>query len=441
ARLPAVLHRALERYPTLSLVVEHWNLGSYNIDEAGKFSDGNALLNLLFFENLQVVNNDGPHDVTFIALRHLISLAPNEREDYWCGNVWEGHEETLAQAEEWFKLPGNGKYQPLHHFTELALTLAPSDFEEHCLTIVDPAHLERLELKLPVISKPNVLVPLRFTALCHLALETYEEQLDNVLDPFFRIQCMGTSLASLTLRTVYPISRDLLLDLLDAHGPTLKKLILRNDLHQSSSYAAPGRVFPSSSIHVDSICLIRDKCSTLEHLSLCVSRINEVDLFEILGTFSHTLQHLELDFGSGFSFVQVSVHPCYQARPDFDALLKPPYADIEERERVLWLHMPMATSVPQEIFGKIYKDGDGASSLETLVVKIRHPWANERQQEFQVRRRTGGLGLTTTVLGYEIPMGEKEMVPIDNQVPLLKRFETMWTKMCPQKNRISKIMG
>ncbi|KAH8806561.1 hypothetical protein DL96DRAFT_1822471 [Flagelloscypha sp. PMI_526] len=447
AQFPLTLLQALEgNIPHVCVAIHNWNLGDAKGTELDKHLDVFSRSPLL--REIHLVNKAGFRDITFVAFRHLVSLAPNlrkvvvcaphpeERRRGFCGNGKRAHAETLSRAEARFSLLRNGRRMPsLHEFHHLEVTHAPADFAEQCLRIVDPAHLEHLELELPIITNPNVINPLSFPALRHLALDVYDEQVHRIVTSFLQVQCMGTSLESFTLRTSYPIPETILPQLVDTHGPTLKTLVLRNDL-QHRRY--PNPVIPFSPIQQESICIIRDACPVLERLYLCVSRKSEAAVFDILAEFSSRLRHLTLDFGSGCSHIHVSAtaaHQFYwwQEGVDIDMKLKLPSEDIEEWEQMLWLHTSLASPDIEEMFRKIYKGGNGASSLETLIVRIRHPWMSRSQQDFLVQRQSGGTSLKTSILGSKVSEGDEMVLEFDDKVPREERLKMMWTNLCPRK--------
>ncbi|KAH8806566.1 hypothetical protein DL96DRAFT_624955 [Flagelloscypha sp. PMI_526] len=444
--LPVVLLQALEvNIPQVSLIIRSWNRGyrwGAELDDRVEALSRSPLL-----REIHTVDTAAPRDITFIALRRLISLAPKlqkvvvgaphptEKYRGFCGNAWLGHRETIAFAEERFNLSKDSDHQQvLQELRHLELTYAPTDFAEQCLRIVNPEHLERLELDLSITTNPAVINPLTFTALRHLALDIYGDQSHSVLASFLQVQCMGASLESFSLRTFCPIPDTILPQLLATHGPTLKTLALRNDLPERQYWRS---VVPFSPIRQESICLIRDTCPVLERLTLCISRQSEAAVFDIFAEFSSSLRHLTLDFGSGCSFIHVpastSEYFNLQEGADFELQLKQPSEDVEEWEQMLWLHVPLVSSDVEEMFGKIYKKGNGASSLETLVVRIRHPWASNTQQEFLVQRHFGGMKLTTTSVGYNIPEDEKLPLEFNNKVQREERLRLMWETLCPWK--------
>ncbi|KAH8806560.1 hypothetical protein DL96DRAFT_1631047 [Flagelloscypha sp. PMI_526] len=432
AQLPLSLLQALEvNNPNVRLVLCNWNLG--NTRDAELDNHLKVLSQTPLLREVRAINKATPHDVTFVALRHFVSLAPklqkviicaphpNDRYQGFCGNAWRGHSEAMARAEARFSLLTNGNHKPLwQEFRHLELTNAPADFAEQCLRIVNPAHLEQLELEIPILTNPTVINPLTFPALRHLALDVYDEQADGIVGRFLQVQCMGASLESFTLRTSYPIPETILPQLLDTHGSTLKTLVLRNDLNHRK-YPRP--VIPFSPIREESICLIRDACPMLEQLSLCVGRKSEAAVFDALAKFSPNLRHVTLDFGSGCSFVHVPAAAAdyfyWQEGADIDTKLKLPSDGIEEWEQMLWLHVPLTSSDVEGMFGGIYKGGNGASSLETLVVRIRHPWASSSQQEFSMQRQSEGTG-------YDIREGQETALEEE-------RLKVMWAKLCPRR--------
>ncbi|KAH8806564.1 hypothetical protein DL96DRAFT_1765551 [Flagelloscypha sp. PMI_526] len=444
ALLPKILLQALEvNIPHVYLAIRHWNLG--NSKDTDPDSHLDALARSPLLREVHAVNKAAPHDVTLVAFRRFISLAPklqkvvvcaphpNERFQGFCGNVWRGHSEAMARAEAKFSLPSNGIYKPLlQEIRHLEVTHAPADFAEKCLRIVNPARLERLELELPLSRNPATINPPSFPALCHLALDVYDEQIHSIVTSFLQGQCMGSSLSTFTLRTAYPIPEIILPQLLDTHGTTLKTLTLRNDLHPQR-YPKP--VIPFSPIQQESVCLIRNACHELKQLSVCVSRKGEAAVFDLLATFSSSLRHLTLDFGSGCNFIHVPAATTnnlfWQEDADTDGNRMLSSDDIEEWEHMLWLHMPLACSDVEEMFRAIYKRGNGASSLETLVVRIRHPWASNTQQEFLVQRQLGGKGLKISIVGYKIPEGEERVLEFNEEVSREDRLKMMQAKLCP----------
>ncbi|KAH8818675.1 hypothetical protein DL96DRAFT_1684315 [Flagelloscypha sp. PMI_526] len=436
-RFPEKFLRTLETHtPNIRLVIEHWSMGRRDVNLN---SEEELLARTPLLKELHVVNNAGPHDFTFIALRRLVSLAPRlEKLAVYapsqktgkskCGNAWSGHDQTMALAEQTFRLPNSEMQPQTRRFRELDLTIAHSNFVEHCITILDPVCLERLETRLPLPSRtPPVHNHLSFTALRHLALEIYEHNPESVLSSFLLDRCTGTSLESFTLRTVSPIPETILTGFLDAHGPTLNSLDLRNDLPLVYGDANP----TSYSIGRDSIRVIRDKCPILQRLSLCVRRAND-EALDILTTFPPSLRHLTLNFGSGFSFFNPKESLMeIQEGSDINGQLKLPKKEIEEWEKTLWLQMPITVPTAEEIFRRLWKEGNGISSLERLVVKTRHPWSLGTRQEFSMERPLGGSDLKTTVYGYEIPQGQDSILTFDSKVPRVKRLQEMWMKVCP----------
>ncbi|KAH8806555.1 hypothetical protein DL96DRAFT_1822465 [Flagelloscypha sp. PMI_526] len=435
AQFPIALLQALElNIPQVCLVIHKWNAGWLTGgDEAKNHLEAPFRSPLL--REVHAVNRPNPDDVTFVALRHFVSLAPklekvvicapppNEHGRWIRGNHRYNQSERISRAEAWFGLAENGKHKQVQReFRHLELTHSPADFAEHCLRIVNPTHLERLDLELPIATNPAIINHLTFPALRHLALDVYDES------------CIASLLRFSKYNVWESLSKTILPQFLDSHGPTLKTLILRNDLDDTLS---PKRVIPFSPIRQESICLIRDACPLLERLAICVSRKCEIAVFAILAKFSYSLRHLTVDFGSGCSFIHIpaSVESagCFHLKEGVDIAmqLKLPSDDIEKWEQMLWLQVPLSNSDVEAMFGKIYMGGNGASSLETLVVRIRHPWASFSQQEFVVQRQFGGNGLTTTIAGYRIPEGKERVLEFNNMVSREERLKMMWTKFCP----------
>ncbi|KAH8806530.1 hypothetical protein DL96DRAFT_1717815 [Flagelloscypha sp. PMI_526] len=437
--LPAALLKALEAYtPLAHLVVEHWHLKVSDITPEGYLDrDQEALIRSSLLREIHTVDYYDSHDVTFIGLRRVVSLAPNlkkisvcepepveiDLEDFICGYDSDDNQDIIAAAKQRLILPTLGKHTPLRPFSDLEFIGAPAYFVEYCMKIVDPAHLERLEMWLPISSNTSILEPLRFPALRELSLYIIRKA----------PPCMGTSLESFTLRSDDPIPKSVLSEFLDTHGPTLKSPVLRNDLSPRGLRQGP----TFSPIRPDSILLIRNKCPSLEQLYLCAGRTNDfMDGIDVLSTFSSRLRHITLDFGAGIGFSYIHPRLIRTTPPEIPHMhsrLELLDAEIEEWEQKLWLHMPLTTSTVEKMFGRIFMAGSGALSLETLVVKIQHPWANGFEQEFLVQRRFGETGLKTTVMGYEIPAGEEASFALDADYPRLKRLEKMWMRMRPDE--------
>ncbi|KAH8823491.1 hypothetical protein DL96DRAFT_1617743 [Flagelloscypha sp. PMI_526] len=432
SRFPAAFLSTLETCnPNVSLVIEHWNMGRTGID----LNDDEELLAISpLLKEIHASSNQIPHEITFLALGRLVSLAPR-LEKLTVGaasphplllddiNAWPNHYEAVVLAKEIFRLPSSKMRTP-RRFRDLVLTHAPPFFVGHCIKILDPVNLQRFEATLPLPSSgSSALDHLSFTALRYLAVDIYDKDPHSVLASFLQDRCTGASLKSLTLRTVNPIPETILPSFLDAHGSTLNRLYLQNDLPRNHDY----KNHMNYPVRMHSIRLIRDKCPKLKRLSLCVPRGND-NAFDTLATFPSSLRHLTLNFGSGFSFVSSNL---MQEGADINAILSLPKEDIEDWEKTLWLHMPITTSSVENIFRRIWKDGKGASSLESLVVKIRHPWGLHTRQEFLVQRAFGGSDLETTIQGYRIPQGQDEILAFDGKVPRMNRLKEMWREVCP----------
>ncbi|KAH8823492.1 hypothetical protein DL96DRAFT_1617748 [Flagelloscypha sp. PMI_526] len=431
AQFPALLLTTLEKYtPNVSLVIEHWNMGRTGTDLN---EDEELLAKTPLLKEIHTDSNQIPRDITFIALRRLVSLAPRLEKLIVCApapmpimldylSIGHNHLRDVILAHKKFTLPSGNMHTP-RRFRDLVLTHAPSFFIEHCMRVLDPVILRRFEATLPLPSRnPSALDHVSFTALRYLAVEIHDEDPHSVLASFLQDRCTGTSLESLNLRTVSPIPEAILPSFLDAHGSTLNRLYLQNDLRRPRD--DKNQINYPISMH--SIRLIGDKCPKIKRLSLCIPRGND-ETFDTLATFPSSLRHLTLNFGSGFSFVSSNYT---QEGADISTMLSLPNEDIEDWERILWLHMPITTSSAENIFRRIWKDGKGASSLDRLVVRIRHPWSTYARQEFSVQRAFDGSDLKTKVKGYWIPQGQDEFLTFDDKVPRVDRLKEMWEKVC-----------
>ncbi|KAH8818648.1 hypothetical protein DL96DRAFT_1621640 [Flagelloscypha sp. PMI_526] len=438
AQFPTELLRPLEIHtPNVRLTIKYWSSGG---GVASLSPDEKLLLQSPLLRELHTINAHHLEDITFVALRRLISLAPklekltvSAHPSGWempgWDSSWLHRQGDILQAQQISRGLSDGENQPLCRFRELNLTFAPSSFVGYCMAIGDPGHLERLETRLPILHPgPPSLHPLSFTALRHLALQTYDSNPYSVLHSFFQDRCTTTSLESFTLRTAFPIPEDILPRFLDVHGKTLRTLDLQNDLSNADSYSA-GRQSPFSSIKIESISLIGDKCPVLTHLSLCVSRKDD-GIFDHFAVFPPSLRHLSLNFGSGFSFIHADM---FDFRPELADFSTKSGSEIDEWETTLWLHMPMSISSAEKMFRRIWREGTGLSSLESLIIKTRHPWSLRTRQEFTVRREVSGSGmeLATDLQGYTIPHGEDALLIFNDEFPRPKRLEAMWAKVCP----------
>ncbi|KAH8817828.1 hypothetical protein DL96DRAFT_1623461 [Flagelloscypha sp. PMI_526] len=475
-QFPSKLLETLEKHrPNVHLIVRDWNLGSGRPwREIQLDNEEETLARSPLLRELGMFNTYAPHDVSFQALARLVTLAPKLEKlvidrvpDYrirgYCGNARHGEYETKNRAAEVFKLKSDelAAMKPRNSLTDLRLLEAPEDFVHYCLSAFNMKSLQTFHSNFPLFWKKvttSTLSSANFDSLRHLNLwlkggkdedSAFEEEsdFDDDIDSdgddtfsstaqvltarrFLLHLCPPHKLESLTLRSQSPIAY--LPSILKRHGsPTLRSLTLGHDLpvhsHPKPTTASP---FHPSTIST----LISDECSSsLTQLALCVSRVDERDnnLLTSFGRFKR-LQHLTLDFGSGLNYIQKlwrpgqDLHLCTQLEETLN--------DEEKLEQweldILNLQMPMSTNEVEGMFLRVWESG--CKMLETLKVKMRHPFGDTSEQIFFIRRlfpcNDEKLKLRTTIDGYKLPTRgwEGEVYKFDPKVPRFERLKKMW---------------